>query len=66
MGIHTIDVMDNGQLIIDSEQFDGNQCEASLNELLSGLKDQGISCDAVEASKKTTMLANPNRSRVRS
>ena len=66
MGIHTIDVMDNGQLIIDSEQFDGNRCEASLSELLGGLRDYGIDCNAVEASKKTTMLANPNRSRVRS
>ena len=66
MAYHIIDVMDNGQLIVDSVDFQGNMCEASLAALKEGLKGIGIETTSMTESKKTSMLANPNRNRVRS
>ena len=65
MGEHIIDVMDDGKLIIDSQGFDGNQCEASLGRLLADLKTIGIETATVTETKINRVLATPSHVRVR-
>lgn len=66
MSSMTLDVMDDGRIIIDADGYQGQTCMKDLSFVLEQLKAVGIDGALIDQKRKNSMLANKPKATVKS